>query len=618
VLGLTLESNAQLGFCGGNSGVPIFNEDFGTGTVNNALPVGTTTYNYINSFPDDGYYTVANTTVGNVFDWHQINDHTEGDTDGKFLIVNAGFSAGEFYRTNISGLCENTTYEFSAWLTNLVILGSYCSVQPGGAIPVNVRFEIWDSTDTNLLASGSTGAIIETNTPIWQEFALVFQTLSAQTSVILKMINNGSGGCGNDLAIDDIEFKTCGDFISVEDENTNNNATICSVETPYDTTLTAIPDGTVFSNYFYQWQESTDGTNWTDIIGENNASITLTGITTTTYYRVKVAEYMSNLNVSNCNTFSNVFPVTVTQAGNPPNVECWETASLNSNTCSWEITGTQPEAPTNLECWETATFNNTTCTWEVTGTQPEEPTNLECWETTVFNDALCEWEILGEQTIEYIDENINFCEDEEITLSAGAQGLINPQYLWNNGAITEDITVNEEGIYTVEITHDDCFIIIKTITVYQNENPIIQSVVSEGSSVIVTMSNPENFEYSLDGVNYQTGNVFYNVQGGLYSVYVRNIDCGITMMPHLHFYIPKFFTPNGDAINDTFNLYGIEHLGDSQVYIYDRFGKLLKAVKNKTVIWDGTFNDQLMPTSDYWYVIKIAGTEIKGHFTLKR
>ena len=58
-----------MGFCAGNSGDPIFTETFGTGTTNNALPVGTTTYTYINGFPNDGFYTVSNGTFGNNFDW---------------------------------------------------------------------------------------------------------------------------------------------------------------------------------------------------------------------------------------------------------------------------------------------------------------------------------------------------------------------------------------------------------------------------------------------------------------------------------------------------------------------------------------------------------------------
>ena len=93
------KGNAQLGFCSGNSGDPIFIEDFGTGTGNNPLPNGTTTYNYANGFPNDGFYTVANGSFGNPFDWHEVFDHTPGDTNGKFLMVNADFTPGEFYRT---------------------------------------------------------------------------------------------------------------------------------------------------------------------------------------------------------------------------------------------------------------------------------------------------------------------------------------------------------------------------------------------------------------------------------------------------------------------------------------------------------------------------------------
>ena len=48
------------------------------------------------------------------------------------------------------------------------------------------------------------------------------------------MLNNG-GGCGNDLVIDDIEFKTCGDNVVVTDESGNTSATICNSETPYAT-----------------------------------------------------------------------------------------------------------------------------------------------------------------------------------------------------------------------------------------------------------------------------------------------------------------------------------------------------------------------------------------------
>ena len=65
-------------------------------------------------------------------------------------------------------------------------------------------------------------------------------------------------------------------------------------------------------------------------------------------------------------------------------------------------------------------------------------------------------------------------------------------------------------------------------------------------------------------------------------------------------------------------LKGIEYFSFSEVFIFDRYGKLIKSSLNTTFDWDGTFNNQELPTSDYWYIINIDGTEFKGHVALKR
>ena len=85
---------------------------------------------------------------------------------------------------------------------------------------------------------------------------------------------------------------------------------------------------------------------------------------------------------------------------------------------------------------------------------------------------------------------------------------------------------------------------------------------------------------------------------------------------------PKFFTPNGDLDNPTWHIVGIETLPGSVVYIFDRFGKLLKQLGSNTAGWDGTYNGNNMPASDYWFMAVIEGGEqsfeVKGHFALKR
>ncbi|GAB5564838.1 MAG: hypothetical protein Wins2KO_19010 [Winogradskyella sp.] len=802
---ITGEMYAQLGFCQGNSGDPIFVEDFGAGIQDISLPAGTTTYTYANGQPpNDGLYTVSSNT--NYFDWFNTNDHTPSDNNGRMLIVNSSFSAGEFYRTAISGLCENTTYEFSSWLLNLAPLNGFCGA---GAIPVNVRFEIWDNTDTNLLASGNTGNITGTVTPTWDQYALVFQTIPGQTSVILKMINNSSGGCGNDVAIDDIVFKSCGDLITVEDSNNTDNINTCSA-VPFSDTLTAIPDNTVFSAHFYQWQISNDGINWSDISGETNASLVIGGITTTTYYRAKVAEYQTNLSNEDCITLSNVYQINVNQApiqptvecweiatfdnsscswivsgSQPteptglecwetavfntttcsweitgtqpavptglecwetatfdnsscswtisgtqpvepntecwetaifntttciweiagtqpaaptglecwetatfdnsscswtisgtqpvePNTECWETATFNTTTCIWEITGTQPAAPTGLECWETATFDNsscswtisgtqpvepntecwetaafntTTCSWEITGTQPAVPTGLECWETATFdnsscswiisgtqpiepttecwetatfNTTTCNWEITGTQPIENREEYLSICQDDTLTLEVSSF-IESPNYQWQSGETTSTIVVDSSGVYIVEVT-DGCFTEVIAFYVELIALPIIQNVISDNSSIIINLLNESNnYFYSINGVDYQSSNFFPNQPAGLYTVFVKSDECEVIVtQEYFHFYIQKFMTPNNDGDYDYFTVNFSSYFSSSEVLIFDRYGKLLFSARNRNVQWDGTFNGQKLPTSDYWYNIVLDGKEYKGHFTLKR
>lgn len=601
---------AQLGFCNGNSGDPIFEETFGTGTTNGPqLPAGTTTYNFTNGAPNDGDYTISSSTT--YYDWHDTQDHTPNDTNGKSLIVNADFIAGEFYRTTISGLCENTSYEFSSWLINL-LPSSGCG---GAGIPINVKFEIWDNTDTNLLASGDTGDIFASATPIWQEYGLVFQTLPNQTSIILKMINNGVGGCGNDLAIDDIVFKTCGDFITITDNLNNTNVSICEDQTPFSTVLTANPDFSIYTTHVYQWQQSTDGINWTDIAGETNQTFATPALINSTYYRVKVAEDVINLSNALCNSLSEVFEISIIPIPEAPISNGNLTVCENSNE---SLTVTIPNGITVnwydeaiggiLLLSGSASFNP-----DVSGIYYAEAETI---------DGSCLSLLRTPLQIDFIenplvfDQELSFCENEETTLFANVD---NVEYLWSTGAITPEITVDEPGIYTVEVTNSNDCSSLKTITLSQIDTPIIENISSEGSSIIVATSNTGDFEYSLNGNIYQSSNIFLAVEGGLYTVYVRERNgCGIVTQDILHFVIPIFFTPNGDNKNDSFDLKGIEYFSTSEVFIFDRYGKLLKSSKNSTFAWDGTFNNQKLPTSDYWYVIKIDGTEFRGHFTLKR
>lgn len=603
--------HAQLGFCNGNSGDAIFTETFGTGTTDGpALAPGITTYNFTTATPNDGSYSISSTT--NYFDWHRTTDHTPGDSNGKMLIVNADFTAGQFYQRTIVGLCENTSYEFSAFLLNFATTMSSCG---SNLIPVNVKFQIWDDTDTNLLANGDTGNLISTATPTWTPYGLVFKTQPGQTSVILKMINNGQGGCGNDLAIDDIVFKSCGDFIDLTNSTGMSSMAICEDQGPVSITLTATPDFSIFNNHSYQWQESSDGNTWNDITGQTSNTYTTPLLNSSTFYRVKVAEDPINVSNSLCNVLSEVFDVLIVHIPDAP------VSNGNITVCADALRPLTVSIPNSiLVNWYDAPVNgnllqenSTSFTPKTSGSYYAEASSSL---TDCFSITRTELSYVINELPVVTDENLIFCENVPTMISAG---ISNIAYEWSTGETIETIEVVESGTYTVMVTDTNGCSAVKTIVLEQLDQPIIDTIVSDNENIIVTTVNSGEFEYAMDNGPFQNSPIFELVEGGLHIVNVRGKNnCPVVSQEFLHFVIPKFFTPNGDSFNDVFLLQGLEFFNTAEVSIFDRYGSLVKYSNTTSFTWDGTFNNRALPASDYWYLVKIDEMEFKGHFALKR
>ncbi len=91
----------------------------------------------------------------------------------------------------------------------------------------------------------------------------------------------------------------------------------------------------------------------------------------------------------------------------------------------------------------------------------------------------------------------------------------------------------------------------------------------------------------------------------------------------LNVYIPNTFTPNGDGLNDVFNIKGIGFKVENfSMEIFDRWGTLLYFTKDYTKGWDGVFKGLLSHDAVYVYKIKVVGAngqgkkEYVGHVTL--
>ena len=154
---------------------------------------------------------------------------------------------------------------------------------------------------------------------------------------------------------------------------------------------------------------------------------------------------------------------------------------------------------------------------------------------------------------------------------------------------------------------------------------IIKDLSSEPNTVLINVIGSGDYEYALDDITgpYRDSNFFSNVPMGLHDVYVRDVNgCGILGPLSIAVLgIPQYFTPNSDGYNDTWNVKGVSQDFNyrSTIYIFDRYGKLLKQIGTTGSGWDGTYNGQPMPADDYWYSIFFEdGRSAKGHFSLKR
>lgn len=201
-------------------------------------------------------------------------------------------------------------------------------------------------------------------------------------------------------------------------------------------------------------------------------------------------------------------------------------------------------------------------------------------------------------------------------------------FKWSTGATTSILSVNKPGNYSVTATYNHAEISCITsfnFTVHELPSTQITKVLTtdwtNNQNTITVLTTPGNDnEYSIDGSNYQPENYFSHLQPGIYKVHARDINgCGYDSDEVILLNYPKYFTPNSDGKNDYWKINFSFFEDDLEVAIYDRYGKLIKALKNDDIGWDGTLNQKPMPATDYWFIVKRAnGKEYKGHFALIR
>lgn len=190
------------------------------------------------------------------------------------------------------------------------------------------------------------------------------------------------------------------------------------------------------------------------------------------------------------------------------------------------------------------------------------------------------------------------------------------------------LITNQEGEFTVKVTNANNCYRTRTITIVASDIATILpptiTELTDNNTITVNTEGTGDYVYSLDEEfgPFQEDNIFTNVTAGIHILYVKDKNgCGTSKKEIYVLGIPKYFTPNGDGYHDFWNVRGVTSVNqpNTKVFIFDRFGKLIKQMSPLEQGWNGTFNGAPVPSDDYWYTVEFQdGRNIKGNFSLKR
>ena len=270
----------------------LYSQDFGTGVgLSNALPaLPTASTTYIGSasqpLSNNRFALSDSAQRGDLSNWIKLRDHT-GNATGRMLLVNADAPANYFYRDSLSSLCPGQQYSFSfyaAFIGNSTYQ-STCNAFGGFKFP-KVKCRVRDITTGLIITEASTSFISAT---AWNQYGIKWVMPSGYTGVIFELINDAPGGCGNDIAIDDIVFGIC-DAAPVA--NISTGASGCLGGSTVFTSALNDP-ASIPGTKDYQWQVSTDSLTWINVVVSGTSSTyTINPLLATDvnkYYRVLIA-----------------------------------------------------------------------------------------------------------------------------------------------------------------------------------------------------------------------------------------------------------------------------------------------------------------------------------------
>jgi len=664
--------------CTGSLGDPIVNITFGAGTSFGApLSTGITNMQYIASqCPNDGYYTITNYSTRCFSNsWHTVTDHT-GDANGYYMLVNASYNPSDFYVQQVDGLCSGTTYQFSAWVVNVI--------NRPGILP-NISFSI-EKTDGTVLQSYNSGDIPISVNPVWSQYGMYFTTPAGITSVVIRMKNNAPGGNGNDIGLDDIAFRPAGPSTNIIASIPGDSINVCNSSIALNSNIEAC-----YLSTEYQWQVNINNTNWLNIAGANTASYLVPVQPPGNYkYRLLVSP-TGTIQISNCRVSSNAITVVVVPPATSQSVDAIicngqsymlpsgikvSAAGNYSDTVRYRFGCDSLITHLNLSVQTTVFVNS-----DVTICKGESfmlPTGIIVSSAGVYRDTIkykttgCDSLIrtvnLSIKPVIIKDSSVLMCKGDVITLPwgqtvsttgvysdtlkyiAGCDSLIRNVHVHVTVAVTqstegficpnENYTLPSGAVVTVPGFYIDtlrtaigCDSIITRLSLTPAAPPTIQ--LSKSNDVNCTLgiskltaSGGSKYVWSpVESLNNSsisnpiaspavttTYRVLVTTSKGCIGEDSITVHVSADLAKN-GIQIPTAFTPNGDGLNDCFGVRFLGQVSNLKLSVYDRWGNRVFYTTNTSQCWDGRNKGKELKSDVFIY--HVTGTTMCGEIVKK-
>lgn len=218
--------------------------------------------------------------------------------------------------------------------------------------------------------------------------------------------------------------------------------------------------------------------------------------------------------------------------------------------------------------------------------------------------------VISVQEVPVVDlgNDSTVCIGSSVLLNANNLGA---SYLWQNGSTLQNLTINQDGTYWVNVSNQ-CGTTTDTFNLTIQNQPSINfssdTLICFGETTILNAEFP-NANYLWQ--DNSTNSTLAVSQAGIYSVIVFSGVCQLnhefiinTKLCNTEIEMSSIFTPNGDGTNDFFIPVTYQKVKSANLNIVNRWGNVIYNESNLLSGWDGTSNGKECTEGVYFWKIE--------------